>query len=34
MEKLIANPKQTFLLGAGLDILHHESKEWMENIAF
>ncbi len=34
MEKLIANPKQTFLLGAGLDILHHESIEWLEEIAF
>ena len=28
------NPKTDFLLGAGLDILHQESSEWLETIAF
>jgi hypothetical protein len=31
---LISNPKAQFLLGAGLDVLHHESTEWLETIAF
>ncbi|MGA8852609.1 MAG: hypothetical protein WB492_00375 [Christiangramia sp.] len=31
-EKL--NPKTELLLGAGLDVLHFESQEWLENIAF
>jgi hypothetical protein len=31
-EKL--NPKAHYLLGAGLDILHFESREWLETIAF
>jgi len=34
MTNLISNPKTQFLLGAGLDVLHHESTEWLENIAF
>ncbi len=28
------NPKTELLLGAGLDVLHVESHEWLENIAF
>ncbi|EPR73778.1 hypothetical protein ADIWIN_1138 [Winogradskyella psychrotolerans RS-3] len=28
------NPKTALLLGAGLDILHFESQEWLEDIAF
>ena len=28
------NPKTKLLLGAGLDVLHFESQEWLENIAF
>lgn len=34
MNTLISNPKAQFLLGAGLDVLHHESTEWLETIAF
>lgn len=34
MNTLISNPKTQFLLGASLDILHHESTEWLGNIAF
>ena len=34
MNTLISNPKTHFLLGASLNVLHHESKEWLENIAF
>ena len=29
-----SNAKTEFLLGAGLDILHFESKEWLESITF
>lgn len=28
------NPKNILLLGAGLNILHFESQEWLEDIAF
>ncbi len=28
------NPKTKLLLGAGLDVLHFESQEWLETIAF
>ncbi|NJB72223.1 hypothetical protein GGR42_002714 [Saonia flava] len=28
------NPKTEFLLGAGLNVLHQESREWLETIAF
>ena len=34
MNTLISNPKKHFLLGASLDILHHESTEWLGDIAF
>ena len=34
MKTGISNPKEQFLLGAGLDVLHFESKEWLNNIAF
>ena len=34
METKIKNPKTELLLGAGLDVLHQESREWLENIAF
>ena len=28
------NPKTELLIGAGLDVLHFESEEWLSNIAF
>ena len=31
---LISNPKAKFLLGAGLDVLHQESREWLDTISF
>ncbi len=34
MKITISNPKVQFLLGAGLDVLHFESGEWLETIAF
>lgn len=34
MTTLISNPKEHYLLGAGLDVLHFESKEWLNAIAF
>ena len=34
MKTLISNPKEQFLLGAGLDVLHFESREWLSAIAF
>lgn len=34
MNKTILNPKKQFLLGAGLDVLHFESREWLDTIAF
>lgn len=34
MNKTISNPKRTLLLGAGLDVLHFESREWIETINF
>lgn len=34
MKTKTINPKSQFLLGAGLDVLHFESKEWMETLAF
>jgi hypothetical protein len=34
MKTTTSNPKAQFLLGAGLDILHFESKEWLDTIAF
>ena len=34
MNTLIADPKTTFLLGAGLDVLHQESREWLETTSF
>tara|TARA_R110002012_G_scaffold160895_1_gene322877 strand:- start:31054 stop:31461 length:408 start_codon:yes stop_codon:yes gene_type:complete len=34
MDTITSNPKEKLLLGAGLDILHFESKEWLESIAF
>ena len=30
----LPNPKSTFLLGAGLDVLHQESQEWLATIEF
>ncbi|MBE0391902.1 MULTISPECIES: hypothetical protein [unclassified Flavobacterium] len=32
MSTAILNPKAQFLLGAGLDVLHFESKEWLDHI--
>ena len=29
-----SNPKTELLLGAGLDVLHQESREWLETIAY
>ncbi len=34
MNTTITNPKTELLLGAGLDVLHFESKEWLSDIAF
>ena len=34
MTLLLSNPKQKLLIGAGLNVLHQESKEWLEIIAF
>ena len=34
METTHTNPKTELLLGAGLNVLHFESKEWLENLAF
>ena len=34
MTTLISNPKERLLLGAGLNVLHFESQEWLETIAF
>ena len=34
MDTLISNPKEQFLLGAGLDVLHFESREWLNTIDF
>ncbi|MDB9720967.1 hypothetical protein OAA67_03725 [Winogradskyella sp.] len=34
MATLILNPKAQFLLGASLEVLHFESKEWLSAIAF
>jgi hypothetical protein len=30
----VSNPKIEFLLGAGLDVLHQESREWLDIAAF
>ncbi|SDE45893.1 hypothetical protein SAMN05421636_105150 [Pricia antarctica] len=34
MNATTPNPKRELLLGAGLDVLHQESREWLETIAF
>lgn len=34
MKTKISNPKTELLLGAGLDVLHQESREWYETVAF
>ncbi|TYB79487.1 hypothetical protein [Bizionia myxarmorum] len=34
MDKLNSNPKAHYLLGAGLDVLHFESREWLDTIDF
>lgn len=34
MNTTISNPKEKLLLGAGLDVLHFESREWMDTIDF
>src|SRR5690554_4073780 len=34
MNTQISNPKAKFLLGAGLDVLHFESREWLDTIDF
>lgn len=34
MNTKIANPKTALLLGAGLNVLHFESREWRDTIAF
>ena len=34
MNTTTSNPKAELLLGAGLDVLHFESEEWLSNIAF
>jgi hypothetical protein len=34
METKLLYSKKQYLLGAGLDVLHFESREWLETIAF
>lgn len=34
MKTIASNRKTELLLGAGLDVLHQESREWQETIAF
>ncbi|WP_282068980.1 hypothetical protein [Olleya namhaensis] len=34
MNTATSNPKIDYLLGAGLDVLHFESREWLNTIAF
>jgi hypothetical protein len=34
MNKTKTSPKTELLLGAGLNILHQESREWLETVAF
>ncbi|WP_340155098.1 hypothetical protein [uncultured Winogradskyella sp.] len=34
MDTLISNPKAQYLLGAGLDVLHFESREWLDTVDF
>ncbi|AUC75407.1 hypothetical protein [Olleya sp. Bg11-27] len=34
MNTKTSNPKTDYLLGAGLDVLHFESREWLDTIAF
>ena len=34
MNTIISNPKTALLLGAGLNVLHQESLEWQDTIAF
>jgi NurA-like 5'-3' nuclease len=34
MKTIQKNPKKELLLGAGLNVLHQESKEWLDSIAF
>ncbi len=34
MKTITSNRKTELLLGAGLDVLHQESREWQETIAF
>lgn len=34
MDTTEPNPKRELLVGAGLDVLHQESREWLETIAF
>lgn len=33
MKTTTSNPKTDYLLGAGLDVLHQESKEWQDTVA-
>lgn len=34
MNTILSNPKKELLLGAGLNIFHFESREWLDTIAF
>jgi translation initiation factor 2 alpha subunit (eIF-2alpha) len=34
MNTIVSNVKTQFLLGAGLDVLHQESLDWLDTIAF
>jgi hypothetical protein len=34
MSTIISNPKSILLLSAGLDVLHFESKEWLDTLNF
>lgn len=34
MMKLLVSPKKTYLLDAGIEVLHEQSNEWLNEIAF
>ena len=34
MKTIASNPKNELLLGASLNVLHHESREWQETVSF
>ena len=34
MKTIASNPKNELLLGASLNVLHHESREWQATVSF